>query len=129
MSGKLSTEICLSAKGLANLPRNGYENDFTFHVGSERYRCPSFLAAFLSPRIAALQTNDPTVRDFVVDAKDPNHFFTQFLSLGEGLSLEITSTHSDFFRSICLELHHFELYDYIFKCTESEITLDNVFDQ
>jgi hypothetical protein len=42
-------EISLSTKGFRNLPRNVYENDFTFIVGENRYYCPSFLACLLSP--------------------------------------------------------------------------------
>jgi hypothetical protein len=57
-------EISLSAKGFRNLPRNVYENDFTFIVGESRYYCPSFIAAFLSPRICNLQMKDPTLREF-----------------------------------------------------------------
>jgi hypothetical protein len=60
-------EITLSAKGFRNLPRNAYENDFTFIVGESRYHCPSFIASFLSPRICCLQRNDSTIREFSIE--------------------------------------------------------------
>jgi hypothetical protein len=68
----------LSAKGLTNLSRNVYENDFTFLVGDEHYRCPSFIAAFLSPRLAERQVSDPTLHDIVMETPDPSHYFQSF---------------------------------------------------
>jgi hypothetical protein len=68
-------EVSLSAKGLANLPHNVYENDFTFGVGDDRYKCPSFVAAFLSPRLCSLQRSDATLHEFAIETKYPNHLF------------------------------------------------------
>jgi hypothetical protein len=55
-------EISLSANGFQNLPRNVYENNFTFIVEGNHYYCPSFLASLLSPRICNLQKKDPTIQ-------------------------------------------------------------------
>jgi hypothetical protein len=63
-SAETGIELALSAKGLGNLPKNVYENDFTFIVGETRSDCPSFIASFLSPRICDLQKSDPTFCKF-----------------------------------------------------------------
>jgi hypothetical protein len=73
--------IAFAAKTLRNIPKNVYENDFTFIVGEAHYRCPSFVASLLSPRICGLQASDPTIRDFEIATKDPNGFFESILNL------------------------------------------------
>jgi hypothetical protein len=97
-------ELGLSAKGLRNLRENVFEQDFTFIVGNDWWQCASFIAAFLSPRIAALQGSDPTFREFTITMNDPCHYFECFLFLGFGSTVKIASTNSTFFRSICCEL-------------------------
>jgi hypothetical protein len=63
MKRKLELRVGLSAKGLANIPRNIDENDFTFTIGEDR---------FLSPRIGHLQVSDSTLREFIITTKDRN---------------------------------------------------------
>jgi hypothetical protein len=104
MKGKLELQVGLSAKGLANIPRNIYENDFTFIIGEDRDQCPSFIAAFLSPRIGQLQISHSTLRKFVIATKDPEHYFYNFICLGEGCKITLTGGNSGFFRLMCCEL-------------------------
>jgi hypothetical protein len=59
-------DIALSTKGFGNLPKSIYEDACTFIVGDNVYRCPSFVACFLSPRISRRQMNDPTIREFCI---------------------------------------------------------------
>jgi hypothetical protein len=87
MSDNCSLEVSLSAKGLANLSRNVYENDFTFIVSNDQYHCSSLITAFLSPIIAKLYTSDPILRDIVVKTSDPNHYFELFINLSFGFRL------------------------------------------
>jgi hypothetical protein len=122
-------ELGVSAKGLGNLRENVFEQDFTFIIGNDRWQCASFIAAFLPPRIAALQGNDPTLREFMITTNDPFHYFESFLFLGFGSTMKIASTNSTFFRSICCELWNQELYDQLFDCFENHHMCDNVFDQ
>jgi hypothetical protein len=73
------TEVGLSAKGLLNVPRNVYEDDFTFIVGDSHYKCPSMFAAFLSRRIGSLQSIDPTIREYQISTTDPHKYFSKLL--------------------------------------------------
>jgi hypothetical protein len=104
MKSESPFQVCLSAKGLAKLPQNVYENDFTFIVGDDRYKCPSFVAAFLSPRVCSLQRTDGTLHEFIIETKDPNQLFESIVGLGEGRSMTVSATNSSFVRSICYEL-------------------------
>jgi hypothetical protein len=47
-------KFVISASGLANIPQSESRNDFEFVVGNARYRCPSFVADFLSPLLCPL---------------------------------------------------------------------------
>jgi hypothetical protein len=120
-------ELGFSAKGLGNMCDNVLEKDFTFIVGDDRWQCASFIAAFLSPRMAALQGNDPTLHEFTITTNDPDHYFESFL--GFGSTVKLSSTKSTFFRSICCELWNRELYDQLFDNIEGHLTCDNVFDR
>jgi hypothetical protein len=118
-------EISLSAKGFRNLPRNVYENDFTFIVGENLYYCPSFVASFLSPRICDLQKKDPTLREFHIETKDPTHLFEKLLEVCYGSSFRVCESIS-FFGSIFNELWNRELYEQI---SDSDLTIFNVVDR
>jgi hypothetical protein len=100
MESNSSIEAKLSTKGFGHLPNNAYEKDFAFIVGKTQYQCPSLIAAFLSSRIGRLQANDPTLRDFVIETEDPQHYFREFLCLSEGVAVKVPSTARGFFRSL-----------------------------
>jgi hypothetical protein len=130
MSSEVFTgvEITLSAKGLGNLPRNIYDDDFTFIVGKSHYHCPSFLASFLSPRICDLQTKDSTLREFCIETDDPTHLFERLLEVCYGSSFRICDN-IPFFKSIFCELGNRELYEQIFGNFSEDLTILNVLDR
>jgi hypothetical protein len=110
----------LSAKGLGYLHENVFAKDFTFIVGSDRWECPSFIAAFLSPWIAALQRNDPTLHEFTITTNDSCHNFATFLLLVFGSTVKISSTKLAFVQSICCKFWNGELHDPLFVHTDHE---------
>jgi hypothetical protein len=118
-------ELTLSAKGLGNLPKNVYENDFTFIVGESHYHCPSFLASFLSPRICHLQKKDPTLREFSIETKDPTYLFEKLLEVCYGSSFRVCEN-VPFFKSIFCELSNRELYEQIYGKSSDDLTILNV---
>jgi hypothetical protein len=121
-------EIALSAKGLRNLPKNVYENDFTFIVDKSCYHCPSFLASFLSPRICRLQMKDPTLREFHIETDDPTDLFETILEVCYGSSFRVCENIS-FFKSIFCELGNRELYEQLFGQFSDDLTILNVVDR
>jgi hypothetical protein len=92
---------------------NCHDDDFTFTVGDEQYRCPCFVAEFLSPRISQLRSSDPTLREFRVNTADPNKDFEQCLSLGQGHEVSLLEAKADFYFEIALQLWNQELFDLI----------------
>jgi hypothetical protein len=99
----------LSARGLETLAAVYSGDQFRFVVGEQTYECPFFIAAFLSPRVAQARVIDETSDEFVVDTKDPNHEFAQFLSLGRGFEISIEPGSFPFFASVAGELGNEEL--------------------
>jgi hypothetical protein len=75
--------VCLTAKGLRNFAGETFPNDFTFTVGGTTYFCSSFVACFLSPKIASIRLCDPTIASYAVEMKDQTNKFQSFLSLRE----------------------------------------------
>jgi hypothetical protein len=101
--------LWLTTKGLEHLPPNYYENDFAFIVGGLEYRCPCLLADFLSPRVARLRSNDPTIREIVLEVSDPNGDFSLLFSVLNGSPLLLNHSTLDFFLKIAHELSNVEL--------------------
>jgi hypothetical protein len=126
-----SSERCatLSAKGMANIIRENYENDFKFIVGEEKYVCPSCVAEFLSPRVSKSRRNDITISEMTIESRDISKCFPKFLSLGVGSSVFFESTDFQFVRSICIELESIELYESIFVTGAEELNEDNVIER
>jgi hypothetical protein len=60
---------------------------------------------------------------------DPEHYFHNFICLGEAYRMTVTDKNSEFFRSICCELWNGELLKSIFDYYECDITCDTVFDR
>jgi hypothetical protein len=116
----------LSARGLLNVPRHEWRNDFEFIVGSAHYRCPALIADFLSPRIARLHSVDDTITTFNVTEEDEHSAFSQFLDLGYGRALVLNERNQGFLVSICEELGNLELCELIFRMAEGDISSSNV---
>jgi hypothetical protein len=114
--------LSLSSQGLQRITRSNCDNDFAFFVGSDAYFCPSFVAEFVSPRVSALRSADASVREFLIDTPDPKHYFSSFLSVGFGetLQFEIDSDELPFVRSVSRELWNWELFESTFAKIEGE---------
>jgi hypothetical protein len=110
MSEKMLTELRLSANGMANISPLKSEQDFTFIVGDNAYKCPWFVADFLSPWIGRLHAVDPSISELVIETEDPGHQFEAFLCLGQGVPLVVNDANQRFFALLSLELGNYEAY-------------------
>jgi hypothetical protein len=95
---------------MRNIATSKTKNDFTFIVGDRRYDCPWFVADFLSPRIGRLHGSDPAFRELAIGTANPGGDFGDFVSLGRGPGVSLTSVNRSFFISIAAELENYELY-------------------
>jgi hypothetical protein len=68
-------------------------NDFECIVSEDqhRYRCPWFIAHFISRRIAALQGIDNIICSHRVETSDVDHEFKKIISLCRGEAITIES--------------------------------------
>jgi hypothetical protein len=122
----MNGSVCLSARGLREVQGRGKIDDFDFIVGGHRHQCHWFVADFLCPRIARLRQIDNTVCEFVIETKDPESKFLEFLSLGHGQSVTIDSTNRRFFESLCDEIQNEELSERLLDGIGEEVTKANV---
>jgi hypothetical protein len=86
------------------------DDDFEFIVGKLKHRCSHIVAAFLSPKIARLISNDPTISCYSVSAKDNSEYFESFIGLRRGFGVDLNDSNEAFFTSLSLELENFELF-------------------
>jgi hypothetical protein len=86
------------------------DDDFEFIVGKLHHRCSHIIAAFLSPKIAGLISNDPTVNCYSVSTKDISAYFESFLGLGRGFGLDLNNSNEASFTSLSRELESLELF-------------------
>jgi hypothetical protein len=113
----------LSAEGMKNLPVCKLDNDFQFIVGHERYPCSWIAADFLSPKICALHSVDPTVTEYVLELSDPDRQFNSFLELWQGSPLSVNDDNVRFFLELSRELQNRELYVSILNHFQGHFTL------
>jgi hypothetical protein len=120
-------QLRLSAGVLANIQTCDEINDFEFVVGDNHYRCPWFVAHFLSPRIAQLRSSDITINEFVVVTKDVKNEFREFLSLGPGCSIAIGNENRPFYSELSTELCNEELSELVEEDIYGEQNCENIF--
>jgi hypothetical protein len=109
-------------KGLQRLENVNHEKDFAFIVGDERYHCPSFVAEFLSPRVASRRSQDITIDEFIIETEDPDHHFGTLLSVGFGREVSFTEPALRFVRSVCRDLCNSELFEQTLKSKDGEVS-------
>jgi hypothetical protein len=117
-------ELQLSAAGLRNVASAAYENTFRFVVSGRCYYCKPFIADFLSPKLGRAPESDPTIDTYVVLTPDSLTHFGDFLSLGEGGRVEISSTNRNFLLLLGQELENSELVAQLLL-SDGDVTLDN----
>jgi hypothetical protein len=116
----------LSGSGLGHLPFEKYSHDFEFVVGSQSYPCPSFLADFLSPRIARVHSSETTFSRYIVETGDSDCLFPSFLRLGTGGCLKVNPSNLLFFCLLSRELENAELFDILERNLNRELRLEDV---
>ena len=124
---KKKMNFCLSIKGLQNLNRNLYENDFKIEFDNYTYNCPSFLAEFISPKIQKLRKEDSLINEFHINYSLQNQEETikQLEKLIYGFLIEFSEANkNDEIVSVLFSLGNNEIFN-----TEafSTITKENVF--
>jgi hypothetical protein len=118
----------LSARGLANAAVGDSPDDFTFIIGDHRYRCPSSVAQFLSPRVSKLHWIDATVSELTLDVDDAHGLFGSVLKATGG-GVAVDSAHRRTFGAICADLWNSELCRSVYPELRNGITIHNVVDR
>jgi hypothetical protein len=121
-----STLLSLSTNGLSHVPIKESRNDFKFIVGDATYRCPSLIADFISPKIAALHSIDDTIMSFLIETDDSGGYFGSIVELGRGKSIVLTELNWKIVGSMSKELGNMEIYEQILRVVEGELSIDNV---
>jgi hypothetical protein len=103
----------LSARGLANVEVGDWPNHFTFIVGDHRYRCPSSVAQFLSPRLSKLHPSDATISELRLEVEDRDELFRSVLEAAKGNRIALDSAHRLTFVAICAGLWNSELCELV----------------
>lgn len=99
----------VSSRGLANIPN--LEEDFTFHLKNAEYKINHILADFISPKIARIHAEDPTVDHFDFDITDNEGNFKHILRLIRGHSITIQPKNVDFFVEVGSALENYEIVE------------------
>ena len=115
----------LTSKGLQNVAKCYHPDDFKFIVGNKEYKCPSFFADFISPRIANCHAIDPCMNYFVVDIDDPNNYFELALDLFHGKGFKILPKQREFFKQLAIIFQNNELLCYALDIATQNLTASN----
>jgi hypothetical protein len=117
-----TTRIALSTKGLQSA--DGItRNDFRFISGSDIFLCDRFQAAFISPRIANLLTNDSTIDEFSLNYSD-SRSFSIIYELMIGSSIVVDEKNLNIFENLIEDLGNCELSEIVLNFVESDDSLN-----
>jgi hypothetical protein len=119
----------LSARGLTNVAVRDWPDDFTFIIGDHRYRCPSSVAQFLSPRVSKLHLIDATISELRLEVEDRDELFGSVLEAAGGGGIVVDSAHRPTFVPICTALLNSELSRSVYPDLGDEVTMENVVDR
>jgi hypothetical protein len=97
-----------TANGLKNIPNLQIWNNFDFSVGDCHYRCPCYVADFLSPLRGVLSSVVFTLRirlfpDFLLKRRILNCRFADIVSSAYGKPIHFGESERDFFLSVFRE--------------------------
>jgi hypothetical protein len=113
-SAQRKKQMKLSTKGLEN-PASLRINDFGIQVGSERFECSRFEAAFISPRITELLLQDPTIDEYEIEVEVDNadgidwECVRSLFSLSRNGLFEVNETNFEIVKQISKSLGNREL--------------------
>jgi hypothetical protein len=110
--------------GLRNIPKLEIRNDFTF-IGDSHYKCPYYVADFLSPDISRLHTSNPELSEFYIETSDAHGRFEDIISVGSGESLTLYDSERSFFVSIFRELDTSGFIHLILDDSEEPLSISN----
>lgn len=125
----LEQNFCLSGTGLKQLATAPFQHDFTFYVGSVRYKLSLPQAIFLSPKIARSILSDAMFSYLVIDYNDKFGYFNDIISLAQGIPIQANSEKADFFLSVGIQLENDELIQLSQSLHSEYLTVYNVIDR
>lgn len=124
----MSDKIKLKGAEFCHINFAIYGNDFTFIVNGNQYETSKFFADYLSPIVARLHNNDPSINTFSINLSNNNQDgnFQEILDLANFVEYQIPQNERLFFAEV-FEIIGSESIE--LKTEEESITLNNVFDR
>jgi hypothetical protein len=129
LRGGSSVTRALSGRGLGNIWMKDSYEEFTFFIDGRRYRCPSLVAEFLSPRVCHLHCSDPTIDEIMLEVEDRGELFGLVLEAARGGGITINSGNRLMCGMICAALWNSELCASVLRENGEAITMVNVLDR
>ena len=112
-------KIKLSSKGLAQVNYSLYEKDFTFSFKGSEFKCPTFIAEFVSKKVSKQREKDPTINKINIDF-EVKHEET-FGKLNKLISGESIDSDNDEIVSLLINIGNEDSIN-----IDNELSIDNV---
>ena len=118
--------------GLGNINFSLYENDFTFRFGNKSFKCPTFLAEIISPKVSNARKSDPTIQEIFFDINIPRNtaILEDFSNLLQGKEVEICNEKTNQTNEELIRiLYSIGNKDILMISSFDEITIENVYER
>ena len=116
----------LTAKGLQNINKELFESDFSIEFNNFKYKCPTLLAEFISPKIKLLRKENSSINTFKIDMTlnhaEESIYQLEKLMYGFPISLNDSKNNEDEILSILFSLGNIEIFN---TETFKNITMEN----
>jgi hypothetical protein len=114
-----------TTSGLKNIPKLEIRNNFNFIVGNSHYKCPYYIADFISPAVSRLHVLNPPLSEFYIETSDAHGRFEDIISIGYGESLRFSKSERFFFLSVFRELDNSAFIHFILEDSEEPLSISN----
>ena len=87
----------------------GFPDDFTFILNGSEVKCNKVVANAISPAVARIRQEDPSVNEFHVDYQDNDGDMPLLLSITKNGFIDVRPDKIEDFITLCLELENVEI--------------------
>jgi hypothetical protein len=112
-------------RALQSLPLESYGGRFTFIIGEDELMTRSFVADLISPMIARIHRQDPTVESYNIQCTASCDILSAFIQLSQGIALTLRTNDIPAFLDLASELKNSEIYVALSPDFEGPISLTN----
>ena len=115
-------EFSFSSRGLSQINLNEFDDDFTFRFHNTKFQCPSFIAEFISKKVALEKQRDSSFKEIYIGMKINNPMtIPKLRMLIAGQKFDLNNSENSELQRLLVLIRNEDVFS-----LDSELTVNNV---